>query len=222
MYILSIASQKGGVGKTTLCLNLAVAAAYDGLATAVFDFDPQTTAANWGDRREADQPTIISAQVGRLPQLVDKARADGFDLIVIDTPPNVGAEAIDIAKAADMVLVPVRPAAFDLEAMTATIRVLNMADTPGVAVLNSCKPFGKLADEARDVVQSDFGFPVAPQTIGDRTAFAHAATSGEGVVESEPRSKAADEVRALWTWTRAALEDAQKAGKGTKHGKKTA
>ncbi|WP_300382036.1 ParA family protein [Henriciella sp.] len=209
MHILSVNSQKGGVGKTTLALNLAVAAVYDGLPTAVLDMDPQTTAANWSDRREAEAPTVISAQPGRLTALLEKAEADGFGLVIIDTPPNVGAEAIDFARKADFVIVPVRAAAFDLEAMQATIRVLSIAETPGAAILNGCKPFGTLVQEARELIESDFSFSVAPHTIGDRTAFVHASTSGEGVTETEPSSKAANEINDLWAWVKKQLQNNQ-------------
>jgi chromosome partitioning protein len=70
MRTIAIISQKGGAGKTTLAVHLAVYAEQSGLTTAVIDLDPQATAAKWGDRREEAPPGVISAQAARLPQLL--------------------------------------------------------------------------------------------------------------------------------------------------------
>ena len=80
MRTIAIISQKGGAGKTTLAVHLAVCAEQSGLTTAVIDLDPQATAAKWGDRREETPPEVISAQAARLAQLLTTAREGGADL----------------------------------------------------------------------------------------------------------------------------------------------
>ena len=215
MEIIAVTSQKGGVGKTTLVMNLAIAAGLDGLPTIVFDTDPQASAAAWHDRRKAsghpDQPMVISVQPSRLAPALKDAIADGYKLAIIDTPPNVTGDAVHISKAGDLVLVPVHPSALDLEAIQATLNITTMSGRPAVAVLNECKPFGNLTEDARALITDTYQFPVAPQTIGDRTAFVHSASTGQGVVETEPSSKAAQEIGALWKWVKTALRDSRRA-----------
>src|SRR5271168_5302420 len=115
MKTIAIISQKGGAGKTTLSVHLATAAAAAGHRTAIIDLDPQGTAASWGDRREAAEPEVISGQAVRLPAMVATAKENGADLLVLDTAPNADQAASYAAKIADLVLIPCRAAAFDLE-----------------------------------------------------------------------------------------------------------
>ena len=79
MDVIAVIAQKGGTGKTTLTLALAVAAQLAGKVTAVIDLDPQATASNWSDRREADSPVVVSAQPARLPHVLTSAEASGAD-----------------------------------------------------------------------------------------------------------------------------------------------
>ena len=109
MEVIAVIAQKGGTGKTTLAISLAVAAQRAGRTAAIVDLDPQATASNWGDRREADSPAIVSAQPARLAQVLKAAEEGGADLVVIDTPPRAERAAMEAAKASDLVLVPCRP-----------------------------------------------------------------------------------------------------------------
>src|SRR5688572_25287650 len=89
MEILSLIAQKGGTGKTTLALSLAVTAEADGKSTLIIDLDPQASACKWGDRRHGDAPTIIDAQPSRLAQALEKAEQAGVDFVIIDTPARI-------------------------------------------------------------------------------------------------------------------------------------
>src|ERR1035437_2813100 len=101
---ISVLGQKGGSGKTTLTLSLAVAAYKANKSVAVIDLDPQATACKWGDRRNGD-PVIISVQAARLPQTLKTARENGADLVIIDTPPRAADAAMAAAQAADLILI---------------------------------------------------------------------------------------------------------------------
>ena len=88
MLTIALVSQKGGSGKTTLALHLAVASALAGRHAAIIDFDPQASAAHWADRREAALPTVLAAPASRLRPELDRALAAGVDLLYLDTAPH--------------------------------------------------------------------------------------------------------------------------------------
>ena len=87
MKTLAILSRKGGTGKTTLAVHLAVAAEQAGHTTTIIDLDPQASAAKWGDTRDADSPVVISAHSSRLPEILHTAEQSGATLAILDTAP---------------------------------------------------------------------------------------------------------------------------------------
>ena len=200
MLTIAIVSQKGGVGKTSLALNLAVAAELAGHAALIVDLDPQASAAAWADSRIADTPVVVSAQAARLAEVLSTARKYGASLCLIDTAPHAESPALAAARAADLILVPCRASILDLRAVTASWTIAQLAGTPVSAVLCGVPPRGSLADEAQATLES-YGLPVAPVRIGYRAAFVHAATAGQGVQEYEPRGKAMNEISRLYEWT---------------------
>ena len=208
MLTISVVSQKGGVGKTTLTLNLAVATELAGNAALIVDLDPQASAAAWADSREAEAPVVVSAQATQLAEVLTTAREHGATLCLIDTAPHAESPALAAARAADLVLVPCRASILDLRAVTASHTIAQLAGTPAAAVLCGVPARGSLAGEAQIALEAH-GLPVAPVRIGHRAAFVHAATAGQGVQEHEPRGKAAREIVRLyeWAYTRASQPD---------------
>jgi chromosome partitioning protein len=182
-------------------LHLAVAAEQDGRQTAVIDLDPQASAASWGDSRTAETPAVVSAQASRLPQVLEAARNAGAALAIIDTAPHSERSALAAARAADLILIPCRPAILDLRAIGSTIDLAKLAGKPAVVVLNTVPPRGNLADEATEAV-AGYGAEVAPFHLGQRAAFQHALTAGLTAQEYEPGGKAAEEATQLYMWTR--------------------
>ena len=100
-------NQKGGSGKTTLALHLAVALSEAGLNTALVDLDPQATAANWGDRREAAMPVVRLAHASRLPHEIQQIERAGGEALIVDTAPHSDSAAV--AHVSDLILIPCRP-----------------------------------------------------------------------------------------------------------------
>ncbi|MCY3810319.1 MAG: ParA family protein [Gammaproteobacteria bacterium] len=205
MRTVSVVAQKGGTGKTTLCLAVACAAVRDGLAAVVVDLDPQATAASWGDRRDAELPVVVPAQPPRLARVLDAAAAQGVDLAVVDTAPRIEQGAIAAARAADLVLVPCRPAVYDLETVAATVDTIRAVapDTSFLCVLNGVPPRGPRQPQARRLL-ADMGVPVCVASLGLRAAVDYAAAAGASAQEYEPRGKAAAEVAAVYDAARQA------------------
>ncbi len=199
MKTISILGQKGGTGKTTTALALAVAATQVGRNVAVIDLDPQTTATNWADRRTSDDSlTVVSCQVARLRFVLDAARNEGADLVIIDTPAKNSEAGIEAARAADVVLVPMRPQIYDLETLPAIRDILRLAGEPSAfVIINSAPIQGKRHLEAQDVAKG-LGFAVCPIVLYLRAAYGDAPTIGQTVTEYEPGGKAAQEVEQLY------------------------
>lgn len=217
MPTVAIVSQKGGSGKTTLALHLATAGAYAGKQTIVVDTDPQATAAAWADWRGDFLPEVVTSPPARLARTVEKQVKAGVELVVIDTPPHADASAREAIKAADLVIVPSRPRAFDLHALEATAEMLEFVGKPGHVLMNGVPARAtKMLDDARKKV-TDLGLAVCPVTFGERAAFHHSSGDGEVAAELDPESKAALEVNELWKWV--CKQTGMKAGRKVKTAK---
>lgn len=200
MKIVAIESQKGGTGKTTTALNLAIAAERAGQTTVVIDLDPQASAAGWKDTRLGDAPIVVSVAPARLMQALQAAENGGADLAFIDTAPHAESVALAAAKAADLILIPCRPGILDLRAIGTTADVTKIAGKPAFVVLNAMPPGAtRLIADARAAV-AVHGLEVAPVVIEQRAAFGHALTAGQTAQEFEPQGKAAEEIAALYRW----------------------
>jgi chromosome partitioning protein len=195
-------SRKGGSGKSTLSIHLAVAAHAAGLRVLIVDLDPQGSSASWWQARSAPTPELEQTTPDKLEGLLVSAAKAGVDLAIIDTRPSVEADAVQVAALSDLVVIPSRPAILDLRAILATIDMVK-GRRRAVIVLNACTATRGGVGEASSTVEARaalkaFGVPVAPVTIVQRAAMAHALVGGQAVTEAEPDGKAAKEIRALW------------------------
>jgi chromosome partitioning protein len=202
MKTIGVLSRKGGVGKTTLAVHLAVLAQQAGRRTLLIDLDPQRSAAAWWRAREAATPLLAEAEADQLRGLLDAAKADGVDLAVIDTRPSAEADAVHVATLADLVIVPVRPAILDLRAVLGTLDIVKGTARRSLIVLNACPPArgtgeASTTGDARRALAA-FGVPVAAAAITSRTAFAASLIGGLTAAETDADGKAATEMRALW------------------------
>ena len=144
MYTISLVAQKGGTGKTTLAINLAVAAEAGGHRAVLIDLDPQASAAGWGDHRTLDRPVVAPVPATRLDDALGAARAHGADLAIIDTAPHSESSALAAARAADLALIPLRPGILDLRALGTTADICLLARRPAAVVLNQAPPRGPM------------------------------------------------------------------------------
>ncbi|MBV7259903.1 ParA family partition ATPase [Erythrobacter crassostreae] len=205
MPTIAIVSQKGGSGKTTLAVHLATRAAAAKYESCVIDTDPQATAAAWGDWRGDFLPVVVTAPPARLGRTIESAKKNSVDFIVVDTPPHADAAAREAIKAADIVLIPTKPRAFDLHALEPIADLVSFAKKPAYVVLNAV-PSGAtvLTKEARATAK-EMGLEVCPVELGDRAPFHRSSARGETASEIKPDSKAAKEVEALWKWLKKKL-----------------
>ena len=217
MKTIAVISQKGGAGKTTLALHIAVAAEQSGLRTAMLDLDPQGTAEAWASWRKDEPPEVIGAKASMLPRTLQKAAAAGADLVVIDTPPAAQSEARAAAQTADLILIPCRPRPFDLHAIQTTAGLSLDFGKPAFVIFNAGPPRGTVAYTEASEVARMIGFNVAPVHLAERSAFHVATRDGRSAQEIEPEGKAADEVGALWAWLCEQLQIKPKQMKSRNH-----
>jgi len=205
MRVLVFASQKGGSGKTTLSGHLAVEAERTGAGpVALIDTDPQGSLAKWWNVREAEVPVFMQCTFPNLLHDIERARNEGFRLVVIDTPPAVTRAIAEVVAMADLVVLPTRPSPHDLRAVGATVDIVESRNKPMVFVVNSAVPNARITSEAA-VALSQHG-TVAPVIIHHRTDFAASMIDGCTVMEVKENCKSAQEVASLWRYVKERLE----------------
>lgn len=201
MTTIAVVAQKGGSGKTTLTVHLAVAALLAGERVAVLDTDSQGSAMAWRRTRTEEEPTVIDVDPGDVQAALEEAKKDGYTVVLIDTAPRAEPVAAATVRAADFAIVPMRPSAFDLATIEQVIAIVTAAGTPGTIVLNACPARAPEVAEARTMC-GDLALPLATVQLGDRRAFARAVQTGRSVQEFEPRGPAAAEIIALWKYVK--------------------
>jgi len=201
MYKIAVIMEKGGVGKTTVALNLAVAAVQKGRKVAVIDIDQQATASKWTDRRTDEMPWVVPTLTARLPTAIKQAEAQGIDFLVIDTPPHSNTDAVEAARRVDLVLIPVEPHVFSLETLPKLADVLKLAgNPPALFIVNKAATQGTEGANAAEYIKAQ-GFAVCPVVLHLRAAHRHATNVGKVAAEYEPGSKAGQEVLQLYMYT---------------------
>ena len=206
MLVISLVSQKGGVGKSSIAINLAVLAAAD-VKTCIIDLDPQGTCVAWYELRANQDPAVIPAdQAGLLPETLDRLEAAGFDLVVIDTAGSDAPNSREAMRAADLRLVPLRPSRADLVATLPTIEALTAMGQRFHLVLSQApaSPQSRVSQAVQRRLESAATF--APVILVNRMDWQHSYALGQSVTEFAPLGRAAIEVTELWIWTKRQLE----------------
>lgn len=198
--IITVAQHKGGAGKTTLSAQLAAAFAESGAKVLLMDVDPQGSLTDWHKARAVTlgrKNTIMLVQtqgwkmMRELPHLQKQ-----FDLIIIDTPPHAESESSIAIRGADLVLLPIQPSPLDIWACGPTIKIALTEKRNLMLVMNRVPPKSNLNGTIMEKLDA-MNIQVARQTLGNRVSYAASIMKGLGVVESDPRSTAADEINAL-------------------------
>jgi len=208
MRVIVFASQKGGSGKTTLAGHIAVEADREGAGpVALIDTDPQASLAKWWNARTEPQPAFIQSVYSNLFHDLDRARSDGFKLVVIDTPPAVTRAISEVVSFADLVVAPTRPSPHDMRAVGPTVDIAEAHGKPLVFAINGATPQARITSEAA-IALSQHG-TVAPAFIHNRVDYAASMIDGRTVMEVDPFCKSSKEISALWQYLRDRLDRAE-------------
>lgn len=208
MKTLTVLSQKGGAGKTTLALSLAVSAELTGKQTLIVDTDPQASASKWYDRRigKTDAPYVMSGHAERLPQILQLAKENNADFAIIDTAPHAQQSALQACKVADIVLIPCRASILDLDAIQASVDIVKLSGKTAFVVVNALPPQSQQRyQELREAVPARCGISVLDSYYANRMDFVDATTEGLTPREFNPSGKAAEEEIRLFRWVASEL-----------------
>jgi chromosome partitioning protein len=205
MKTIAVIAQKGGTGKTTVAVNLAVSAHASGLKAMIADIDPQCSSADWARSRKLDGPAVMPLKIGSLFPAQYTAQNAGLDLMIIDTRGGSPADILVAAKAADLCLVVVRPTVIDLRAIASTVDLIKPLRRPAAFVLNQapCQRVGRdpmMVTESIELLMS-YGLPLAPVALRNRLIYQAAFMAGGSPQEIEPEGAAATELERLWRFT---------------------
>lgn len=215
MKVLVAAGQKGGVGKTTIALHLAVAAQEAGEIVCAIDMDPQQNLEGWGTRRLEEtartEPLVVTEKPAKLAHGLAGLKTQGFTLAIIDTAGMDHAATGMAMRHGDLCLIPVKSSIFDVESIMKTAdRVLqlkrrfrfflNEAHTPPNNVRNQ---------ETIEALTTLYeGHAVWLTTmIARRMDYVDSLKTGEGVTEFNKKGAAAKEVRTLWQELKTLMEE---------------
>jgi chromosome partitioning protein len=224
MRSIAFVTQKGGTGKTTLTVSLAVAAAAAGEKVVALDLDSQASLVRWSERRKiANAPNnvvIEPLETERLPQIpviLEGLTGAGFTVALFDTA-DADAKAVrHVVDSVDLCLVPARPTSLDVDAAAATFRTVFLANSRAAFVLNQCPSTRRSlrTSEAANELQR-FGVLAEPR-LAARVTFPDAVAAGFGVTEYDRSGKAAQEIEGLWRWI-AAMTDARAGPRDSSNG----
>jgi len=203
MRVIVVASQKGGVGKTTIAAHLAVYAGKPGQRRAVLiDTDPQGSLTEWWEaRREGLEQNgglaLVAVKREELASKLVELDDQGTAIAIVDTPPALTAEIEKVIAQADLVLIPARPSPHDLRAIGATVSLVRRAKKPFVFIINGAVPRANITAEAVAAL-SEHG-RVAPVILYQRTDYAASMIDGRTVMEAgSPSGRSAQEIADLW------------------------
>ncbi|MDM8525227.1 ParA family partition ATPase [Desulfococcaceae bacterium HSG8] len=197
--IITIVNEKGGVGKTTVAINLSYCIAGKGYRTLLIDADPQGSVLKW--KSIADNKTFdVKPYPDPLTNLIRKL-AKGYQHTVIDTPPGIGDATWSTLLGANLAIIPITPSPFDIWASNDIIQLVRKAKEHNKNLIGALVISKKIAGTlvGRDIrnTLAELKMGIFNTEIAHRMAYVNAAGAGLSVVEYAPNSKAAKEMKSL-------------------------
>ncbi len=198
MRTIVFVTQKGGSGKSTLCINLSVAAQEAGRSVGILEMDRQATVSDWAECREGKGPEVAQVDATQLDAVIQRLQGAGYDYVFIDTPGVDSPGALAAIRAADLCIIPCRPTPADLRAFKPTLAAIYRLEKRFAFVLNQTPP---RSYRIRDAAEGLAVLGVVPDVnIVLRNDHQDAIGMGKGVTELNPDGPAALEIRQLWSW----------------------
>ncbi|MBC7668031.1 MAG: ParA family protein [Gemmatimonadaceae bacterium] len=202
MKTLAVISRKGGAGKTTLSINLALASHLGGWRTMLADIDPQRSASDVMRARTGPGPTLAEINAGKLFQTRSHAIHDAYDVMLIDTPAAPDSDVAVAVNSADLCVLVCRPTFLDIASVARSAEMVRRLGKAAVIVLSQAPPKrGALEPVAvqKAVEALRFcGLPVAPVGLRSRAIYQQSIAHGRSVGEWDSASPAAQEISRLW------------------------
>ncbi|MFL5298545.1 MAG: P-loop NTPase [Phenylobacterium sp.] len=202
MKTLTVMSRKGGAGKTTVAVNLALAARAMGVKAVLADADPLRSACEVLRGRPEADGVLFETSAAKLFALTEACRRGGVDLLIIDTPAAPEQDVAEAVKVADLSLAVARPTYLDLAAAVRSVAIIQQLGRDGMIVLNQCAPARGGVEPPAVVRAFDalrfVGLPVTPVALRSRLVYQTAFAYGRSVLEIDLEGSAATEVRELF------------------------
>jgi chromosome partitioning protein len=198
MKAITFVTQKGGSGKSTLCISLAIAAEEAGSSVCILEMDRQATVSDWAEHRQRSSPEVAQIDANQLEDVLQRLQGSAYDYVFIDTPGVDSPGTLSAIRAADLCVIPCRPTPADLRAFKPTLAAIYRLEKKFAFVLNQTPP---RSYRVRDATDGLAVLGVLPDVnIVMRNDHQDAIGLGQGVTEFNPSGQAAQEVRKLWSW----------------------
>lgn len=204
MLVVSVIARKGGTGKSTAVRCLAVEALKAGKRVVVIDTDPQPTCFRWGERRRQTGirvPLVVLPASGSISVQVDSYRAQGVDVVLIDTPPTATPAVNAALDASTAAVVITRPNPEDLESVQESLRIAGAQQRPTAVVLWQAPPDKRVraVAMAREALES-MKASVCPTAVSASISYPYAYVEGLTPQEREPEGRARAELADVYAW----------------------
>ena len=199
--VITISQQKGGSGKTTLAVHLALAfIKYHNLKVAIIDTDPQGSLGKWFMIRTEkkisnDNLTLKTASLWGA-QYESKTLKKDHDVVIIDTPPKIESDARPSIESADLVLIPIAASHVDFWATGAIVEIAKKANKKILIQINRSSQRSKLISKTNDFIKS-LNLSATKTIIGNRQIFAASMGEGKTAIEKQKKSSAVEEIKQL-------------------------